>query len=343
MENFESSRILGIGNPTLEICACAAPGYLRRWEVLEGSNTEGSEKMIEEILAYFPVRMIPSGSTLNVLKAFQWLARNQNRTTFLGRVGDDEMSNILRDSIQRCGIQAHFRTVNQSTGKRLVLATRRQRGPYVKPTVVRCEQPLKLPSKVDLRRSKMLFVSSIEFSSRVSASGAVKLFRQAIGENKLTALQINHRRSEVAPKEELLELMLHSRFIFITSSCVRRTFGTYEEFLDQIPSSSAHCLVVTRGRNPTKVTCGRLSVELSVIAAEKVNDTQGANDAFVGAFLHQIIDEEELNEENIKEALTAGHWAKSEVLQRHGANIPRQKNYYAWRAGTADYSHRCRG
>ena len=33
-------------------------------------------------------------------------------------------------------------------------------------------------------------------------------------------------------------------------------------------------------------------------------------------------------------ALTAGHWAKSEVLQRHGANIPRQKNYYAWRTGT---------
>ncbi|CBY12662.1 unnamed protein product, partial [Oikopleura dioica] len=92
----------------------------------------------------------------------------------------------------------------------------------------------------------MLFVSSIEFSSRVSASGAVKLFRQAIGENKLTALQINHRLPEVAPKEELLELMRNSRFIFITSSCVRRTFGTYEEFLDQIPATSAHCLVVTR-------------------------------------------------------------------------------------------------
>jgi len=56
---------------------------------------------------------------------------------------------------------------------------------------------------------------------------------------------------------------------------------------------------------------------------------------------------EEINEANIKEgqfkidfgeieiilALTAGHWAKSEVLQRHGANIPRQKNYYAWRTG----------
>ena len=112
----------------------------------------------------------------------------------------------------------------------------------------------------------MLFVSSIEFSSRVSASGAVKLFRQAIGENKvskipkverknsrelkLTALQINHRRAEVAPKEELLELMRNSRFIFITSSCVRRTFGTYEEFLDQIPATSAHCLVVTRVRIP---------------------------------------------------------------------------------------------
>lgn len=128
----ESSRILGIGNPVLEICACSAPGYLRRWDVLEGSNTEGSEKMIEEVLTYFPVRMIPSGSTLNVLKAFQWLARNQNRTTFLGRVGDDEMSSILRESIQRCGIQAHFRTVNQSTGKRLVLATRRNHRPLRK-------------------------------------------------------------------------------------------------------------------------------------------------------------------------------------------------------------------
>ena len=43
-------------------------------------------------------------------------------------------------------------------------------------------------------------------------------------------------------------------------------------------------------------------------------------------------------------ALTAGHWAKSEVLQRHGANIPRQKNYYAWRTGRVkDFSNDKKG
>ena len=89
----------------------------------------------------------------------------------------------------------------------------------------------------------------------------------------------------------------------------------------------------------------------TVISSNPARMFLGANDAFVGAFLNQIIDVEEINEASIKEgrfksefwelkrvlALTAGHWAKSEVLQRHGANIPRQKNYYAWRTGTVKF------
>lgn len=56
------------------------------------------------------------------------------------------------------------------------------------------------------------------------------------------------------------------------------------------------------------------------IAKEKLIDTNGAGDAFVGGFLAKIV-----MGEGIKEAVHAGNYAASVVIQRSGATCPDTK------------------
>lgn len=74
-----------------------------------------------------------------------------------------------------------------------------------------------------------------------------------------------------------------------------------------------------------------------------VHDKIGGNDAFIGAFLSQVIDAEHWSAEVIQNAISAAHWAKREVLQWIGAQFPKRCGYYAWRKGQKDYSYRCQG
>jgi len=110
------ARILGIGTPVMEICAQIALGYLDRWGLLENEWVKAENMhsdLLEEVMTYFRTLHIPSGSTLNVLRIFQWFSRNRNRTTLYGRVGTDELGRQLQLMIKRSGIETKL---NMGTG-----------------------------------------------------------------------------------------------------------------------------------------------------------------------------------------------------------------------------------
>ena len=56
------------------------------------------------------------------------------------------------------------------------------------------------------------------------------------------------------------------------------------------------------------------------IPKEKLVDTNGAGDAFVGGFLAKIV-----LGQSLEEAVKAGNYAASAVIQRSGANCPDEK------------------
>jgi adenosine kinase len=85
-------------------------------------------------------------------------------------------------------------------------------------------------------------------------------------------------------------------------------------------------VVFTQGSEPTIVAVGgkvRLYPVIK-ISQDKLVDTNGAGDAFVGGFLSQIV-----TGKCIEEAIRAGNYAANVIIQRSGCTFP-PKPEFAW-------------
>ncbi len=65
--------------------------------------------------------------------------------------------------------------------------------------------------------------------------------------------------------------------------------------------------------------------QFPVIPVEKLVDTNGAGDAFVGGFLSQLAVGKDLSE-----CVRAGNFAANVVIQRSGATVPEKPDGFVW-------------
>ena len=63
---------------------------------------------------------------------------------------------------------------------------------------------------------------------------------------------------------------------------------------------------------------------VTTLPSEKIVDTNGAGDAFVGGFLAQLA-----QGKSVKEAVNCGIWAATEIIQQSGCTCPADKKYTA--------------
>jgi adenosine kinase len=85
-------------------------------------------------------------------------------------------------------------------------------------------------------------------------------------------------------------------------------------------------VVITQGAAPTVVAAGGRVQAFPVItlAADKLVDTNGAGDAFVGGFLSQLV-----AGKAVAECVRAGNYAANVVIQRSGCTFP-AKPEFVW-------------
>ncbi len=78
-------------------------------------------------------------------------------------------------------------------------------------------------------------------------------------------------------------------------------------------------VVITQGADPTIVAANGKVLEVAVnkIPKEKIVDTNGAGDAFVGGFLVGL-----LVGKSLEECCRAGNYAASVIIQRSGVTLP---------------------
>ena len=91
--------------------------------------------------------------------------------------------------------------------------------------------------------------------------------------------------------------------------------------------SRGRTVVITQGADPTVVaTQGKLyQVPVITLPKEKLVDTNGAGDAFVGGFLSQL-----LTGKDIHECCRAGNYAAHIVIQRSGCTFPSKPDGFVW-------------
>jgi adenosine kinase len=83
-------------------------------------------------------------------------------------------------------------------------------------------------------------------------------------------------------------------------------------------------VIITQGSQPTVVAeNGKVTtVPVPLIPAEKIVDTNGAGDAFVGGFLAYFA-----NGNSIVDSVHAGHWSAGHILQKSGCVFDHRSSY----------------
>ena len=85
-------------------------------------------------------------------------------------------------------------------------------------------------------------------------------------------------------------------------------------------------VIFTQGSESTIVASGGKVSEYAVeaLAKEKLVDTNGAGDAFVGGFLSQLVEGKDL-----EACVKAGHWAARYIIQQSGTQLGKVCDYAA--------------
>ncbi len=91
--------------------------------------------------------------------------------------------------------------------------------------------------------------------------------------------------------------------------------------------SRPRLVVFTQGVHDTIVAYDGKTFQFPIIkiASEKIVDTNGAGDAFVGGFLSQYV-----QGASLPQCVAAGHYVAHTVIQRTGPSYPSEPHSFSW-------------
>lgn len=93
--------------------------------------------------------------------------------------------------------------------------------------------------------------------------------------------------------------------------------------------AKSRMVIITQGADP--VVCVKdgevLEFAAEKLPADKIVDTNGAGDAFVGGFLAQYV-----QNKSLEVSVKCGIWAATHIIQRSGCTVPDKMDFTAWTA-----------
>ncbi|ETO15706.1 hypothetical protein RFI_21662 [Reticulomyxa filosa] len=130
-EAVSKIRILGIGNPLLDISSAVPKAFLEKYDIRSGNAILAEEKhlpMYDELAQLPAVEYIAGGSTLNTIRVTQWMLQEEGATAYFGCIADDKYGNILEKCAKDDGVFCHFMKVDDvATGTCAVCITDKER------------------------------------------------------------------------------------------------------------------------------------------------------------------------------------------------------------------------
>ena len=270
MNSLRVWDLLALGDPCADVMLTvdAAPSF--------------GEKVLGRALGVFP-----GGTTANTACAFARLGR---RAAVYGHVGDDAHAALLRESLQRFGVDTeHLRTEAGSASASVVamIPSSGDRAIVYMPMALRIPEPQDLSAA--LRQSRLLYAMPYDLDEFVVAS------RIAREHGTLVAIDIE---AAVAPDREAMQqrIALADIAFFNESGFIAGTGGApTPQALAGLVAAGLQTVVVTLG------AAGAVAADADGFArhrafAQQVVDTTGAGDTFNAAFLVAMFEKQGLHE-----------------------------------------------
>jgi len=337
------ATILGMGNPLLDISDNVDKALMEKYGLEPGGIILAEEKhqpLFAEMAARPGVQYIAGGATQNSIRVAQWMLQTAGATAYMGCIGKDKNGETMKACCEKDGVKTSY-MMDETTptgscaclieGIERSLCTNLCAANNFKIDHVKKPENMKLVQEAKIIYSAGFFITVSPDSMRAACSEAAR-------RGALYCLNLSAPFLMMVPpfKALFVELMPQVDFLF-GNETEAQTWAESEGWdskdvafiatrLSLIPSTKGRkrTVVITQGADPTIVAHNGHVKEYPIIALpkEKLIDTNGAGDAFVGGFLAALS-----KDLGMEACCKAGAYAASIIVQNSGCTYPAKPEY----------------
>ncbi|KAJ4704910.1 Adenosine kinase [Melia azedarach] len=334
--------LLGMGNPLLDISAVVDDDFLNKYGIKLNDAILAEEKhkpMYKEMASKYNVEYIAGGATQNSIRVAQWMLQIPGATSYMGCIGKDKFGEEMKKHSKLAGVNVHYCEDEAApTGTCAVCVVSGERSLIANLAAANCykTEHLKKPENWALvEKAKYFYIAG--FFLTVSPDSIQLVAEHAAANNKIFMMNLSAPFICEFFKDAMDKVLPYMDYIF-GNETEARTFARVhgwetddvEEIalkLSQLPRASEtrkRIAVITQGADPVVVAeNGKVKkFPVMVLPKEKLVDTNGAGDAFVGGFLSQLV-----QQKPIEECVRAGCYASNVIIQRPGCTYPEKPDF----------------
>lgn len=341
---LREGMLFGMGNPLLDISANVDEELLERYSLKPNDAILAEQKhmsLYESLITDYNVEYTAGGATQNSLRVAQWILQVPKTAVFFGCIGRDRFGKILTERAQEDGVNVQYQyTDEQPTGTCAVLITKNgtQRSLCANLAAANCftSDHIHKPENMKyIKNAEFYYVSG--FFLTVSIDSMLEVARIALKRNKLFMMNLSAPFLSQFFKQQMMQAMPYVDIIF-GNETEAATFAKEQKFGTEDLHKIALKIIELPKNNPNHrriaiITQGSLPVILAKdgnitefptvdLPVDKVVDTNGAGDAFVGGFLAQIV-----KGGTVEQGIKCGIWTATQIVQRSGCTFEGPANY----------------
>ncbi|ROT38502.1 adenosine kinase [Sodiomyces alkalinus F11] len=344
MAPVKEYALLCLENPLLDIQAVGNDDLLAKYKLKANDAILASPEHLpiyEDLLNNYDAKLIAGGAAQNTARGAQYLLP-PNSVVYLGGVGDDKYASILHDAVKAAGLRVEYRVDPATpTGRCGVVITGHNRSMVTELGAANTYalDHLEKPEIWALaENAEAFYIGGYHFT--VCPPAIMKLAHEAAAKNKLFALSLS---APFIPQffKEPLDASAPYWDVVIGNEAEAAAYAeshglagadlpTIAKHLANLPKENTQrkrVAIVTQGTDPTLVAVqGEDAVKeypVKPIETEKINDTNGAGDAFAGGFLAGLVEGKPLHE-----CIDMGQWLAKLSIQELGPSYPFPKQAY---------------
>jgi len=352
MADISNLRVIGFGNPLLDISAVVEDSEFENWKLKPGDivlapDVGATPEMYKAYMAKYPVEYIAGGATQNTIRVCQWMTGAAGATAYVGSTGSDENGAMLEKCAREDGVNVQYmKQPTTPTGTCAVLVSKTGERALCTSLGAANEyntSHYETPAIQAMVNAAKIFYSA-GFFITVSVPTIVANGKHCAATGKTMCVNLSAPFiCEVPPFRMALdnEIMPYVNILFGNETeaasygsgksfgtpmegwgCGTTDVGTIALKIAAMPKASGtrpRIVVFTQGKDPTLVACGGVLHKFPVppLAKELLVDTNGAGDAFVGGFLAKLACGCDL-----ETCVNAGNYAARQIIQVAGCKIP---------------------
>lgn len=271
----------------------------------------------------------PGGAPCNVLSM---LAKLNRKTAFIGKVGNDQFGNMLRQTIEEVGIDSTYLLNDANIPTTLAFVHNMPDGDrsfsfYRKPGADMMLNADEISEDM-IKDARIFHFGTLSMTHEDVRKATIKAVEIAKANNLIVSLDPNLREplwdSLDNAKEQMLKAISYCDFLKISDNEIQ--FLTDEEDYDAGIAKlrkmyNIPLICLTLGKDGSRAYYKDMRVEVPGFKQEHVVDTTGAGDTFCGCALSYICEHglDDLTEEDLTNMLTFANAAASLVTTKKGA------------------------